>query len=93
MAGAVGRPVRRRLAHPTTGVVEKCAPSLARVLYRSIQGLNEMLARSYIVAATDYPGLGTPGVHPYLVGISEGRAVLVFSSAARGYSLLPDLTH
>lgn len=63
------------------------------MLYRSIQGLNEMLARSYIVAATDYPGLGTPGVPPYLVGISEGRAVLVFSSAARGHSLLPDLTH
>ncbi|WP_232631047.1 alpha/beta fold hydrolase [Methylobacterium sp. Leaf118] len=70
-------------AHPTTGVVDKCAPSLARVLYRSIQGLQEMLARGYIVAATDYPGLGTPGVHPYLVGLSEGRAVLDSVRAAR----------
>ena len=77
-----GRPIVA-WAHPTTGVVDKCAPSLARVLYRSIQGLNEMLARGYIVAATDYPGLGTPGVHPYLVGISEGRAVLDSVRAAR----------
>ncbi|MGE7417795.1 lipase family protein [Methylobacterium tarhaniae] len=77
-----GRPVVA-WAHPTTGVVDKCAPSLARVLYRSIQGLSEMLARGYIVAATDYPGLGTPGVHPYLVGISEGRAVLDSVRAAR----------
>ncbi|WP_244539695.1 lipase family protein [Methylobacterium sp. 174MFSha1.1] len=77
-----GRPIVA-WAHPTTGVVDKCAPSLARVLYRSIQGLQEMLARGYIVAATDYPGLGTPGVHPYLVGPSEGRAVLDSVRAAR----------
>jgi acetyl esterase/lipase len=35
------------------------------------------------VTATDYPGLGTPEVHPYLVGISEGRAVLDSVRAAR----------
>jgi acetyl esterase/lipase len=35
------------------------------------------------VAATDYPGLGTAGTHPYLVGISEGRAVLDSVRAAR----------
>ena len=28
------------------------------------------------MVATDYPGLGTIGPHPYLVGVSEGRAVL-----------------
>jgi alpha-beta hydrolase superfamily lysophospholipase len=37
----------------------------------------------YIVVATDYPGLGTPGPHPYLVGESEGRAVLDSVRAAR----------
>ena len=79
---APGRPVVA-WAHPTTGVVDRCAPSRARVLFRSIQGLGEMLARGYAVAATDYPGLGTPGAHPYLVGISEGRAVLDSVRAAR----------
>jgi hypothetical protein len=48
-------------AHPTSGIVPRCAPSLARVLFRSIQGLPDMLARGYIATATDYPGLGHPG--------------------------------
>jgi acetyl esterase/lipase len=46
------------------------------VFFDSVQGLSEMLLRGYVVTATDYPGLGTAQVHPYLVGESEGRAVL-----------------
>ena len=63
-------------AHPTSGIVPHCAPSLARNFYRQVQGLQDMLQRGYVVTATDYPGLGTVGPHPYLVGASEGRAVL-----------------
>lgn len=81
-----GRPVVA-WAHPTTGVVSRCAPSLARVFFASIQGLRDMLDRGYVVAATDYPGLGTPEVHPYLVGTSEARAVLDSVRAARA---IPD---
>jgi acetyl esterase/lipase len=77
-----GRPIVA-WAHPTTGVASACAPSLARALFRSIQGLRAILKRGYVVAATDYPGLGTPGPHPYLVGESEGRAVLDSVRAAR----------
>jgi alpha-beta hydrolase superfamily lysophospholipase len=77
-----GRPIVA-WAHPTTGIVSRCAPSLARVFFASVQGLGAMLARGYVVAATDYPGLGTPEVHPYLVGISEGRAVLDSVRAAQ----------
>lgn len=84
-APAQGRPVVA-WAHPTTGVVSRCAPSLARVFFESVQGLDAMLARGFVVAATDYPGLGTPETHPYLVGISEGRAVLDSVRAARQLS-------
>jgi acetyl esterase/lipase len=80
-----GRPVVA-WAHPTTGVVSRCAPSLARVFFDSVQGLRDMLARGYVVTATDYPGLGTPETHPYLVGVSEGRAVLDSVRAARRVS-------
>ena len=38
----------------------------------------------------DYPGLGTPGTHPYLIGASEGRAVLDALRAAR--SVVDDTT-
>jgi acetyl esterase/lipase len=79
---ANGRPIVA-WAHPTTGIVPKCAPSLARVFFQSIQGLNQMLQRGYVVTATDYPGLGTVGPHPYLVGISEARAVLDSVRVAR----------
>jgi acetyl esterase/lipase len=70
-------------AHPTTGVVSHCAPSLGMNVFKHIQGLGEMLARGYAVAATDYPGLGTPGPHPYLVGVSEARAVIDSVRATR----------
>jgi len=33
-------------------------------------------ARGMVGVAVDYPGLGTPGVHPYLVASVEGRASL-----------------
>ncbi len=77
-----GRPIVA-WAHPTTGIVAACAPSLARVFFRSIQGLHELLAQGFVIAATDYPGLGTAGPHPYLVGISEGRAVIDSVRVAR----------
>jgi acetyl esterase/lipase len=77
-----GRPIVA-WAHPTTGIAPRCAPSLARFVFQQMQGLRDMLDRGYIVAATDYPGLGTPGTHPYLVGVSEARAVLDSVRAAR----------
>jgi len=71
-------------AHPTTGVARGCAPSLLDDgVFATIQGLEEALSLGYVVTATDYPGLGTAGTHPYLVGLSEGRAVLDSVRAAR----------
>jgi acetyl esterase/lipase len=70
-----GRPIVA-WAHPTSGIVPRCAPSLAIFLFEQIQGLRSFVRDGYVVAATDYPGLGTEGPHPYLVGTSEGRAVI-----------------
>src|SRR6202789_2008784 len=70
-----GRPIVA-WAHPTSGVVPRCAPSLAIFLFEQIQGLRSFVRDGYVVAATDYPGLGTEGPHPYLVGVSEARAVI-----------------
>lgn len=77
-----GRPIVA-WAHPTTGVEPQCAPSRDGTIFQTIQGLRAMLAKGYIVAATDYPGLGTPGPHPYLVGASAARSVLDSVRAAR----------
>jgi pimeloyl-ACP methyl ester carboxylesterase len=77
-----GRPIVA-WAHPTSGIVPHCAPSLAIFIFQQIQGLRPLVERGYVVAATDYPGLGTPGPHPYLVGISEARAVIDSVRVAR----------
>jgi pimeloyl-ACP methyl ester carboxylesterase len=82
-APAGGRPIVA-WAHPTTGVVPHCAPSLAIFVFQQMAGLRQLIEQGAVVAATDYPGLGTPGPHPYLVGDSEARAVIDSVRAARG---------
>jgi pimeloyl-ACP methyl ester carboxylesterase len=76
--------------HGTTGIADQCAPS------RDVAGtpvhpynsyvlplLTRWLKAGYAVVRTDYEGLGTPGVHPYLIGSSEGRSTLDMVRAAR----------
>lgn len=70
-------------AHYTTGVAGRCAPTLLPNLSGTIAGLEDMLSRGYVVVATDYEGLGAPGVHAYLVGVSEARSVIDSVRAAR----------
>src|ERR1700742_4671572 len=77
-----GRPIVA-WAHPTSGVTPRCAPSLAIFLFQQIQGLRSFVEHGYVVAATDYPGLGTPETHPYLVGDSEARAAIDSVRVAR----------
>ena len=63
-------------AHGTTGIARPCAPSLTDEPLAGIPDMAGPLAAGWVITLTDYPGLGTPGPHPYLVGESEGRAVL-----------------
>jgi pimeloyl-ACP methyl ester carboxylesterase len=73
-------------AHGTTGIADICAPSrdggslLSSYIYPE---LAKWLKAHYAVVRTDYQGLGTPGVHGYLVGVDEGRSVLDIVRAAR----------
>lgn len=86
-AGAAPSGGRRILtvAHGTTGLADDCAPSKhPRASEASL--MVPYLQQGYVVAETDYEGLGTPGRHPYLVGESEGRSVL---DAARAAAQLP----
>ncbi|WP_210204477.1 lipase family protein [Phyllobacterium phragmitis] len=71
-------------AHPTTGIAQQCAPSFDQDIGRTIPGLKEMVKKGFVVAATDYVGLGTAGPHPYLVGKSAAHSVLNSVRAAGG---------
>ncbi len=73
-------------AHGTTGIADTCAPSLKPDQY--VQIANGLLDAGYVVVATDYEGLGTPGRHPYIAGTSEARGTLDIVRAARA---LPDV--
>ncbi|HEX6167036.1 MAG TPA: lipase family protein [Acidimicrobiales bacterium] len=73
------------IAHGTTGIADECAPSKAE---DGGDFLGDLVTDTgYVIASTDYEGLGTPGRHPYLVGESEGRSVL---DIARAAGQLPD---
>jgi pimeloyl-ACP methyl ester carboxylesterase len=87
-AGAPAAPPEGRTvlswAHGTTGLGDTCAPSKQ---YPSGKVGEEALAqvavgRGFVYTATDYQGLGPPGPHPYVVGLSEGRNVLDMARAA-----------
>jgi pimeloyl-ACP methyl ester carboxylesterase len=71
-------------AHGTTGIADACAPSRSNALGGYDHTLlNRWLKAGYAVVRTDYEGLGTPGDHPYLIGVSEGRSALDIVRAAR----------
>jgi alpha-beta hydrolase superfamily lysophospholipase len=70
-------------AHPTTGIARKCAPSAGAHFERTVPDLARLVQDGFVVAATDYQGLGTEGPHPYLVGASAAQSVLDSVRAAR----------
>jgi pimeloyl-ACP methyl ester carboxylesterase len=72
--------------HPTTGSAKDCAPSLGADPLIGIEGLRLLLDRGYVIAATDYAGMGTDGPDSYLVGVTEGNNVLDAARAARSIS-------
>lgn len=97
-APSAGRPVVA-WAHGTLGGARNCAPSIpddpARNLLDyytyptryfldvGVPALTQMLKSGYVVTATDYQGLGAPGVHQYTVGGTEARNVLDSVKAAQ----------
>lgn len=60
-------------AHGTAGTADICAPSHEAEEHVASWG---PYLEGYAVVATDYEGLGTPGLHTYVVGRSEARSVL-----------------
>lgn len=77
-------------AHGTSGYADICAPSNDTPdgpdhdYFAVIDPtLDAWVARGYAVVQTDYEGLGTPGGHPYLNGISESNTVVDIVRAGR----------
>jgi alpha-beta hydrolase superfamily lysophospholipase len=79
-----GRPTAA-WAHGTTGIADRCAPSATGNLFYDDYGAQgrRLLDQGFVVTATDYHGLGTPGVHSY--HHSEELALATIDSIAAAH--------
>ncbi|MFE3194235.1 lipase family protein [Nocardia sp. NPDC059240] len=68
--------------HGTVGIGDDCAPSVTGRSDRDNGFLATWLKQGYAIVATDYIGLGTPGVHAYLDGRAEAHAAIDMVRAA-----------
>ncbi|WP_253662502.1 lipase family protein [Williamsia maris] len=71
------------IAHPTTGVTGDCGPSDFPGLLGSAGTVATFLTNGFVVAFTDYEGLGAPGAHPYLEPKAAAHNVIDVVRAAR----------
>ena len=75
--------------HATTGLLQKCMPSLLSTPTKGIPWCRRIVTAGWVVVATDYSFVEKGGPHPYLIGEGEARAVLDSVRAARQ---MPGLT-
>lgn len=67
--------------HGTNGMADICAPSLDPS--SDVPLANSLLDQGWVVTASDYQGEGTPGLMPYLAGVSAARNTIDIVRAAR----------
>jgi pimeloyl-ACP methyl ester carboxylesterase len=72
--------------HATTGLLQKCMPSLLSAPSKGIPWRDRIVMTGWIVIATDYSFAEKGGPHPYLIGEGEARATLDSVRAARQMS-------
>jgi pimeloyl-ACP methyl ester carboxylesterase len=74
--------------HGTTGLLQKCMPSLVSAPTEDIPGRDRIVMAGWVMVATDYSFAEKGGPHPYLIGEGEARAALDSVRAARQMSEL-----
>jgi pimeloyl-ACP methyl ester carboxylesterase len=74
--------------HATTGLLQKCMPSLFSAPSAGIPGRDRIVKAGWVVVETDYSFAEKGGPHPYLIGEGEARAALDSVRAARQMSAL-----
>lgn len=94
--------------HGTTGMGDAACPSAAEVPAREltlyfasgsqtqidygVPGLQKFIDEGYVVTATDYQGLGTPGAHQYTVNRTNAIDAITIVHAARELPPRPPLS-
>ncbi|MDF6102649.1 lipase family protein [Gordonia hongkongensis] len=75
-------------AHGTSGIGDDCAPSVRGpgLPERDLPYLAKWMQQGYAIVASDYAGLGTPGLHAYLDGRTTAHNVVDMVRAGREFS-------
>lgn len=71
------------VGHGTTGISDDCAPSTSPTLLGAMGLVEPLLNAGYVVAVSDFEGLGTPDPHPYLQPDTAAYNVIDAVRAAR----------
>ena len=70
------------VAHGTVGLADQCAPSRQEPL-ANLELIRPFIEAGWVVVASDFEGLGSDGIHHYIVGESEARGVFDIVRAAK----------
>src|SRR4051794_467096 len=75
-------------AHGLSGLGDGCAPSKVGPVekHRDWSYLRTWMRQGYAIVASDYVGLGTPGLMPYLDGKATAHSVVDMVKAARAFT-------
>lgn len=73
-------------AHGTSGFGDSCAPSRTKTTPVNMPWVQTMMDNGWVLAATDYTGLGTEGEPYFLIGESEAEDVINSVRAARNFA-------
>lgn len=74
--------------HGTTGLVQKCMPSLVSAPAAGIPAAGRAAKEGWVIVATDYSFAEKGGPHPYIIGEGAARSALDAVRAARA---MPEL--
>ncbi|WP_374207011.1 alpha/beta hydrolase family protein [Mycolicibacterium sp. OfavD-34-C] len=79
-------------AHGTVGLGDDCTPSALPRSPRDDEYLSHWLNQGYVVVASDYAGLGTPGLMSYLNSVTTAHGVVdsVIAAHDMGLPLSPE---
>jgi pimeloyl-ACP methyl ester carboxylesterase len=76
-------------AHGTTGLLQKCMPSLVSAPTTGIPARDQIVKAGWVLVATDYSFAEKGGPHPFLIGEGEARAAL---DSVRAAQQMPEVT-
>ena len=68
---------------PARELITYFTPEATRQIDYGVPGLQGFIDDGWVVVATDYQGLGTPGMHQYTVNITNARDGVYIAHAAR----------